>query len=82
MTEPTSTPTSCAIVKTVHASMRLVGGSSELLTVSQILAVKSDLRKTLAIVNGQIQAAQSSTPIENLLKAFANDSHVSQMIRS
>ena len=82
MTEPTSTPTSHAIVKTVHASMRLVGGSSELLTVSQLLTVKSDLRKTLAIVNGQIQAAQSGTPVENLLKAFANVSHVSQMIRS
>ena len=49
---------------------------------SQLLAVKSDLHETLAIVNGQIQAAQSGTPIENLLKAFANVSHVSQMIRS
>ena len=63
MTDTANTPTSRAIVKTVRASMRLVGGSSELLTVSQLFAVKSDIHKALAIVNGQIQASQSSTSI-------------------
>ena len=63
MTDTANTPTSRAIVKMVCASMRLVGGSSELLTVSQLFAVKSDIREALAIVNGQIQASQSSTSI-------------------
>ena len=63
MTDTANTPTSRAIVKTVCASMRLVGGSSELLTVSQLFAVKSDIREVLAIVNSQIQASQSGTSI-------------------
>ena len=60
MTSPANTSTSHAIVRAVRASLRLTGSSLELLTLSQLFAVKSDLRQTLAIVNGQIQAIQSS----------------------
>jgi len=75
MTNPLNTPTSRAIVKAVRGSLRLVGSSSELLTASQLFAVRSDLHETLAIVNGQIQASQSGTSIWNVLERFATNSH-------
>jgi len=68
MTDPS---TGRAIVNAIRASLRLVSSSSELLTISQLLAVKSDLRETLAIVNGQIGAMQSGTFPRNVLECLA-----------
>jgi len=48
-----------AILRDVRASLRLVKSSSGLFTISQLLAVNYELRKTLAVIGGQIQAAQS-----------------------
>lgn len=50
-----------AILKTVRASLRLARNSSKLLTVSQLLAMESNIINTLATVRGQIQAEQSGT---------------------
>ena len=67
----TDSPTGRAITKVVCASLRLVSSLSEQLTVSQLLSVKRDLRETLAIINGQIQATQSSMFANNVLKCLA-----------
>jgi len=58
MTDSSSPPHGRAILRAVRASLRLVNGSSELLTVSQLRAMESDLRKTLAVVKGRAQARQ------------------------
>ena len=50
-----SSATALAILNTVRASLRLVSCSSELLTIAQLLAVKEDLRETMAIISAQIQ---------------------------
>ena len=75
MADPAGTPTTHAIVKAVRASLTLVSSSLELLTMSQLFAVKRDLCETMAIIKGQIQARQSSTLAENVLKYFATNSH-------
>lgn len=59
MTDPS--PTARAIARTANASLRLVSSSTALLSLSQLLAMESELRGTLAIVNGQIQAELSGT---------------------
>ena len=74
MTDSSNTPTTRAMVRSVRASLRLVSCSSELLTESQLFAVKKDLQETLAIVNGQIQAIKSGTSLEDSSGCFATDS--------
>jgi len=76
MTGPSNIPTGRAIVRAVRASLRLTGSSLELLTVSQLFAVKSELRQTLAIVNGQIQATHPSSTASSGgdLEYFTTDS--------
>jgi len=59
MTDPS--PSALAIFKAVRASLRLASSSSELLTIAQLLALKGDLRETLAIISGQIQTEESGT---------------------
>ena len=59
MADPPNTPTGRAILKAARAMLLLVSSSSELLTHSQLLAVRNELRSALAIVNGQIQVVQS-----------------------
>jgi len=60
MTDPS---TGRAIARALRASLRLVNTSSELLTLSQLYAVKSDLHETLGIVKGHIRAAESGMKI-------------------
>jgi len=66
MTANTKSTTSRAIVNTVRAALKLLSSSSEQLSVSQLLALKSDMGKARVVVNSQMQAKQSSTFIENL----------------
>ena len=68
MTASTKSPTSRAIVSTVRAALRLLRSSSEQLSVSQLLALRSELQQTKVVVNGQMQAKQPSTFVENLLE--------------
>jgi len=53
-------PAGLIILKAVRASLRLVNSSTELFTMSQMLALKFDIDTTLAVVNGQIQAEKPS----------------------
>ena len=57
MTDPL---TGRAIAKALRASLSLTSGSSKLLSLSQLYAVKDDLRGTLTLVEGEICAAESS----------------------
>jgi hypothetical protein len=54
-----SRSTACAITTAARASLRLVNSSSGLLSLSQLFTVESELRSTLAVVHGQIQAMLS-----------------------
>ena len=56
MTDPS---TGRAIAKALRASLRLTSGSSKLLSLSQLYAVKDDLRGTLTLVEGEIRAAET-----------------------
>lgn len=56
MTDPL---TGRAIAKALRASLSLTSGSSKLLSLSQLYAVKDDLRGTLTLVEGEICAAES-----------------------
>ena len=56
MTDPS---TGRAIAKALRASLRLTSGSSKLLSLSQLYAVKDDLRGTLTLVEGEICAAET-----------------------
>ena len=67
MTPSMKSPTSRAIVNTVRAALKLLSSSSEQLSVSQLLALKSDMREARVVVNTQVLAKQSSTFVENLL---------------
>lgn len=60
-----------AIVKAVRGTLGLVSSSSELLNGSQLLAVKSELRQTLAIVKGQLHFMKSGTFADNVLRCLA-----------
>jgi len=51
-----------AIAKALRASLRLTSGSSKLLTLPQLYAVKDDLRGTLTLVEGEIRAAETGNP--------------------
>jgi hypothetical protein len=70
-----SDPTGLAIVKAARASLRLVSCSSDQLTLSQLLAMESELRNTLAIVKGHIHAEFTGTSSKNVLKAYATHSY-------
>jgi hypothetical protein len=61
-----SSPTARAIARTANASLKLVSSSTALLSLSQLLAMQSELRGTLATVNGQIQAELSGTSSMNI----------------
>lgn len=54
-------PLDSTVLKVIHASLRLVNSSSELLTFSQLHAIRGELFKTLAIVDDQIRVAESGT---------------------
>ena len=60
MTNFPNVPTGRAILRAVRASMNLVGSSLELLTDSQLIAMRSDLHRTLAIVSGRLSPAHPS----------------------
>jgi hypothetical protein len=64
------TPTGCAIVDAVRASLRLVSCLSELLTASQLRVVKQNLCEVVAIVEGQIHAAESGMFAGNIFKCL------------
>ena len=57
MTDPS---TGRAIVKAVRALLRLVSSLPELLTISQLYAMRDHLRETTQIVDRQISAAETS----------------------
>lgn len=59
MTDSPNSATGRAIVRAIRGSLGLVRDPLGLLSVSQLLAVKDELREALAIVNGQIQAKQT-----------------------
>ena len=54
-------PTGRQIVQAVHKALRSVSGSDELLTHSQLLAVRTEINNVLAFVNTQIQVEESCT---------------------
>ena len=62
--------TNRAIFKTVDASLKLASSSSELLTISQLLAIKDNLQATLAVISGQIQTENSGMFAENILNVW------------
>ena len=66
-----SSPTGLAILNAVRASLRLVGCSSELLTITQLLALKDDLRETLAIISAQIESENFGAFSRNLFRSLA-----------
>ena len=68
--------TALAITVAVRASLGLVNSSAELLSISQLLALESELRTTLAIVKCQIQADFIGTFFENIPNCLANDSQL------
>ena len=47
------------IVKAIHASLRLASNSPELLTLSQLYAMKGVLYKTLSVIEGRIRTTES-----------------------
>jgi hypothetical protein len=63
-----------AIVKALRASLKLASTSSGRLSLSQLYALNSDLRKTMAVINNQIQVEESGTSIENVLTQLATHS--------
>jgi hypothetical protein len=75
-------PTGHAIMKAVHASLRLASGSMELLTISQLLTVKGDLYETLTIFNKRVQAMESGSFAENVLGDTLQLTLISQRARA
>ena len=67
MADP-NTPTSRAILKAIHASLGLVASSSELFTYSQLCAVRDDLKKALAIVDGKTEVIRTSLFLMEVLE--------------
>ena len=51
--------TGCMIVKAICASLRLASNSPELLTLSQLYAMKGVLYETLSVIEGRIRTAES-----------------------
>lgn len=69
-----SSATGLAILNAVRASLRLVGCSSELLTITQLLTLKDDLRETLAIISAQIESENIGVFSRNFLRSLATHS--------
>jgi len=67
-------PTGRAIARAVRASLNLVGNSLELLTESQLVAIQSDLRQTLAIVDSKVPPVQPGKFAMDILATLAADS--------
>ena len=62
-----SSSTTHAITRAAHASLNLVSSSAELLSLSQLLATRTELKKTLAVVNDRVQAKLSGALARNIL---------------
>jgi hypothetical protein len=63
-----------AIIKALRASLKLASTSSGWLSLSQLYALNSDLHKTMAVINNQIQVEESGMSIENVLTQLATHS--------
>ena len=70
-----SIPTGHVITWAVRASLKLVGSSFELLTESQLIAIQSDLRRTLAVIEDQILTMESGNFATSILGTLAANSH-------
>lgn len=70
-----SSPTARAITRSAQASLRLVSSSTGLLSLSQLLAMEFELRGTLAIVSGQIQAELSGVFPKNVPRHLETHSY-------
>ena len=70
MADPPRTLTSRAIVKAVRASLRLMNSSSELFTVSQLLAVSRELEVASAAINSQLQVLQLGSFVEHACRTL------------
>jgi hypothetical protein len=77
MADPPRLPTGLAILKAFRASLRLVTSSSELLTVSQLLAVRNELLDMFAVVNTRLHVVQFGPFAENLLYGTLELTHIS-----
>lgn len=62
-----SLPTAHPIAAASHASLRLIVSTTGLLSLSQLLALQSELRTTLVAVQGQIRTKISCAFFENTL---------------
>jgi hypothetical protein len=69
-----SSPVDRAIINAVRALLKLASRSLGRFTISQLHALSSDLRRTMAVVNGQIQAEESSAFAKNVLKRLVTHS--------
>ena len=78
MTDPS--PTTHAITAAAHASLELVNSSPELLSLSQLVFIKSELNKTLGIVANQIQVKLSGAPFERAFQDPWRPIHVLQTL--
>lgn len=67
-------PTAHEITNATRASLRLVNSITGLLTLSQLLAMESELRITLAFVQSGIQAQLSGAFSENIPRPLADHS--------
>jgi hypothetical protein len=66
-----SRPTAHTIFLATRASLRLVSSSTRLLSLSQLLAVESELRSTLADVRSQVQTLLSGPFFDKHPQVFA-----------
>lgn len=65
-----SSPIDNAIFRAIRASLRLVHSSPELLTMSQLDVLKSDLKGMLAVIDRQIQVELAGTSVKNVPNAY------------
>ena len=75
MTDSPNNPTGCAIFKAVSASLVLTRKSTTLLTYSQLLALRDELCKVSATVNGQLEVMRSGSFVRKLLDHFTAKSY-------
>lgn len=67
-------PTAHAMTNATHTLLRLVNSSTGLLTLSQLLTMESELRITLAFVQGAIQTQLSGVFSKIILRPLADHS--------
>jgi hypothetical protein len=65
----TPPPTGRAVARVLRSSLKAASRSLELLTTSQLLAMETDLRKTLTVVRDEIHARETGTPGTNVPKS-------------